>query len=238
MDNSKNLTIKGWSEEDQPREKLRAAGKKSITTAELIAILLRSGSIGKDAVSLSQEILSQSDNSLIQLSKMEVSDFMKFNGIGEAKAITIMAALELGWRMTQEQNEKKSVFIHESRDAFLCINHKIIDIDHEEFWALFLDVRNKVIGKQLISLGGLTQTIVDIRTIFRLALEQRAVSVIVAHNHPSGSLTPSKQDDALTKQIYDAGDILRIKLLDHLVVGINDDGKASYYSYRDHGIIR
>lgn len=234
----KGMTVKEWSSEDQPREKLISKGKKELSTAELIAILIGSGSVGQSSVELAKEILKSHNDDLSLLSKQGILELTKnFKGIGEAKAVTIIAALELGYRMLTEQNKKKEYYSNTSIDAFKYISPSLIDLPHEEFWAIYLNTRNKILFKKRISIGGINETAVDIRRIFSTALEWNAVSIIVAHNHPTGKVMPSNKDLMLTKQIYEAGKILKIKLKDHIIVGIDENNKPDYYSFYDNGNI-
>jgi len=226
-----------WAEEDKPREKLLNQGKKNVTDAELIAILLGSGSPGENVVELAKRMLKKADNNLNTLRNFGISDLQQFHGVGEAKAITITAALELGYRLITHQSDSKNNIVSCSKDIFEYIAPTLIDLPYEEFWVVFLNVRNKIIGKRNISSGGNTETSVDIRKIFQLALEYKAVSIAVAHNHPSGSVSPSSKDKTLTKQIFEAGKLLRIQLLEHLVVGIDDSGDTTYFSFYDNGLI-
>lgn len=234
----KKLTVKDWSSEDQPREKLISKGKKELSNAELIAILIGSGTTELSSVELAKEILKGHNDDLSLLSKQGVSELTKaYKGIGEAKAVTIIAALELGYRLLTEQNKKKIFFGNDSAEAFKYISPSLIDLPHEEFWAIYLDTRNKILFKKRISIGGLNETAVDIRRIFSTALEWNATSIIVAHNHPTGNVSPSTKDLQLTNSIAEAGKILKIKLKDHLIVGINKDNKPDYYSFFDNGRI-
>lgn len=234
MDTKKTLTVKEWADEDKPREKLITQGKKSLTTAELIAILIRSGVPGKSAVDVAKEVLQLAGNRLTDLSHLEHSKLAQVKGLGTAKAATLLAALELGWRMQGELGAEKEWIINDSQTLFNYVMPLIIDLDHEEFWCIHLSNRRKVIGRQRVSAGGITETTVDLRLLFRAAIENRAVQIAVAHNHPSGILTPSSADIRLTKQIEKAGEILGIKLLDHIIVSISSDGKPHYYSFRDN----
>lgn len=231
------LTLKEWSDEDKPREKMLAKGKKELSNAELLAILLRSGMTGKSAVDMAMEVLQQAGNSLTALSRLEYNQLSTIKGLGEAKATTLMAALELGWRMQGEINLDKELIINNSKDLFNYITPLLADLDHEEFWAVYLSNRNKVLGRQRIAIGGQTGTYVDPRVLFRGALECKAVAVMVAHNHPSGLLRPSNEDKALTQQLYEGGKIMQIRLSEHLIVGITSCGKADYFSFRDEGLI-
>lgn len=234
----KALPIPQWDKEDKPRERMVTHGKKSLTNSELIAILLRTGIQGASAIDLAQAILNRSNGSLTNLARLEVSELQKeFKGIGTAKAVTVIAALELGNRMLSEQRTAKDDYAKDSRDLFHIIAPSIVDLPHEEFWVVCLSNHNKVTWKQRISIGGLTNTSVDLRVIFAAALEHRAVAVAVAHNHPSGNLTPSREDKALTQRLAEAGKLLSIKLVDHLIVGINPDGKADYFSFSENGLL-
>lgn len=225
------LTIKSWALDDRPREKLLLKGKTILSDAELIAILIGSGSREESAVALSKRILQSVNNNLNKLSKLSVEELMKFKGIGEAKAITIITALELGKRHQFEEvvvNPK----ISSSKDAFKLMQPIIGDLEHEEFWVLYLNTSNKVIAKQQISKGGLTATLVDVRLLYKRALELTAVGLVVCHNHPSGKLQPSTADINLTKKIKQAGVTLDIKLFDHLIVT-----EKAYFSFADEGIL-
>jgi DNA repair protein RadC len=169
---------------------------------------------------------------------MEINDLQKtFKGLGLAKSVTILAALELGNRMLREESEAKENIISNSKDLFDYASESLIDLNHEEFWAIFLNQRNKVTHSQRISMGGLTQTTVDLRVIFKAALENKATALAVAHNHPSGNLKPSTPDKELTRRIAEAGNILNIKLIDHIIVGILPDGKRDYFSFSEHGLL-
>ena len=232
-----SLTLKEWADEDKPREKMLSKGKKELTNAELIAILLRSGMRGKTVVDVAKEVLTCSGNSLTTLSQMDFKHLSSIKGVGEAKATTLMAALELGWRMQSEIAKDKELIINNSKDLFNYVTHLLVDLDHEEFWAIYLSNRNKVLGRQRISMGGQTNVSVDLRIIFRGAIESKAVSLMVAHNHPSGSLRASVEDKQLTRTITEAGKLLDIKLLEHIIVGITPSGQPDYYSFHDNGLI-
>lgn len=231
-----NLPISQWAEEDRPREKMLAHGKKSLTNSELIAILLRTGVRGASAIDLAQRILDKSDNRLSHLAQLEVSD-LKLSGIGTAKAVSVIAALELGNRMLRESLENRDSVLNTSRDLFLYIAPEIVDLPHEEFWAIYLNNRNKVTWKQRIAEGGLTSTSVDLRKLFSPAIEHKATCMAVAHNHPSGNLTPSSADKQLTKHILEGGKILGIRLMDHLIVGIAPTGQQDYFSFSEKGLL-
>lgn len=235
---SKPLPITEWKEEDRPREKMLIQGKKSLTDSELIAILLRTGIKGATAIDLAKSILQQANGQLTALARQEVFDLQSnHKGLGMAKAVTVLAALELGNRMLRENCDSNDDIIHDSSDLFRHTASDIINLPHEEFWAVYITQRNKISWKQRIGAGGLTQTTVDLRIIFRAALEHNAVSIAVVHNHPSGRLQPSQPDKELTKRIAEAGRILHIKLLDHLIVGILPSGKHDYFSFADNGLL-
>ncbi|MGK0387319.1 MAG: DNA repair protein RadC [Maribacter sp.] len=224
-----HFTIKSWAEEDRPREKLLAKGKSSLSDAELVAILIGSGSRNESAVSLSQKILKSVDNNLNNLGKTSLSNLMKFKGIGEAKAITIAAALELG-RRRQLSDIKERPQIRSSKDAYHVLAPLIMDLPHEEFWILLLNRANKVIGRERVSIGGVAGTVVDAKIIFRKALEMLASGIILCHNHPSGNLSPSHADLEITKKLKRAGETLEINILDHLIIAENE-----YFSFADEG---
>jgi DNA repair protein RadC len=225
----KKLTIAHWSESDQPREKLRDKGPQALSDAELLAILIGSGTPGISAVELMQEVLSNCNNSLNTLGKMTIRQLMDHKGIGEAKAITILAACELGKRRQMETPEERP----DLGTATRIYNHMhpvMQDLDVEEFWALFLNQHYRLIKKIRISHGGITETAVDIRIIIREAILSNTTILAVCHNHPSGSLKPSRQDDELTKSIKRACELMRIHFLDHVII---TDG--NYYSYHESG---
>ena len=237
-DKKGTITLKDWALEDRPREKLIAKGKKELSNAELIAILIGSGSIGQSAVDLAKEILKSSDNDLTLLSRLGIKELTRdFKGMGEAKAVSIIAALELGYRMLSDTSKKKEYYLNNSTDLFNYICPSLVDLPIEEFWAIYLNNRRKVLFKQRISIGGLTDTNVDIRRIYATALEKNAVYVAVAHNHPTGHLNPSKEDKHLTCRILDAGKILNINLIEHIIVGIDDNNNPDYYSFHDNGLV-
>ena len=224
------LTIKAWAEEDRPREKLLTKGKHALSDAELIAILIGSGNREETAVDLSKRILKSVENNLNELGKSSVKELMKFKGIGEAKAITIVAALELG-RRRQMSDIKERPQIRSSRDAYNIIAPMLIDLAHEEFWILLLNRSNHVIGRANISIGGTAGTIVDAKIIFKKALEMQASGMILCHNHPSGSLQPSQADISVTRKLKQGGTYLDINILDHLIVS-----EKGYCSLADEGL--
>ena len=228
---SDNLSIKNWSKDDKPREKLMLKGKNILSDAELIAILIGSGSRNESAVALSKRILASVDNNLNALGKLSLTKLMEFKGVGEAKAITIAAAMELGRRRRAEDAvvlEK----ITSSKSVFEIMQPIIGELVHEEFWILFLNNSNKVIYKTQLSKGGITGTVVDLRLLFKTAFEQNATYIILTHNHPSGKLVPSEADISITKKIKTAGVQLEIPILDHIIITEN-----GYFSFADEGIL-
>lgn len=225
------LGIKHWAEADRPREKLMLHGRRQLTDAELIAILIGSGSRTESAVDLSKRILAHYDNNLDALGKASVAELSKFKGIGEAKAISVVAGLELGRRRKEADSAELSK-ITCSRDAFNILFPVFSDLNHEEFWILILNRANCVTGRQLISKGGMAGTVADPKIIFKQALEYNAAAIVMAHNHPSGNLKPSQQDINLTKKMVSAGLMLDLPVLDHLIMANN-----KYYSFGDEGLI-
>jgi DNA repair protein RadC len=224
------IGIKSWAEEDRPREKLAGQGRRALTDAELIAILIGSGSRDETAVELGKRILHHYDNDLNKLGKASINELSNFKGIGEAKAISIIAALEIG-RRRNDSETKPADFIGGSKDVYNMMRRHLMDLNHEEFWIIFTGRSQKVLGKELISKGGLSQTLIDLKIIFSAALQYKSNAIILIHNHPSGNLKPSHEDIVLTKRITDAGKILDIKVSDHLI--ITDNG---YYSFADNGL--
>lgn len=225
-----NFSIKNWAEDDKPREKLMLKGKTALSDAELVAILIGSGSRNESAVSLSKRILSSVDNNLNALGKLSLKQLTEFKGIGEAKAITIIAALELGRRRRAEEVVELQK-ITSSKAVFEIMQPIIGELPHEEFWVLYLNNSNKVIYKSQLSKGGITGTVVDVRLIFKTALEHNATSVILSHNHPSGKLQASDADKEITKKLKLAGEQLDVKVLDHIIITEN-----GYLSFQDEGI--
>lgn len=223
------ITIKAWAEEDRPREKLLSLGRRSLTDAELIAILIGSGSTTESAVDLSKRILHTHQNNLAVLAKLSVQDLCKFKGIGEAKAISIIAALELG-RRRKESEIIITDKINCSKDGFLLLAPYFSDLLHEEFWVIMLARNNKVTAKVLISKGGMSGTIADPKVIFKAALEHNAANIVLAHNHPSGNLKPSQEDLNLTKKLKSGGQLLDIGVMDHLIFA-----GEGYFSFADEG---
>jgi DNA repair protein RadC len=231
MNYSKNISIKDWADDDRPREKLLIKGKGALSDAELVAILIASGNRHESAVELSKRILQSLGNNLNRLAKLSAHDLIKFKGIGEAKAISIIASLELGRRRRSADVLEKDK-IGGSKDAFQILQLKLEDIPHEEFWIVLLNRANKVIDTKLVGRGGVSSTVVDSKVIFSFALESLASGIILGHNHPSGNLKPSNSDLRLTKKIVDAGKIMEVPVLDHIIVGDND-----YFSFADEGLI-
>lgn len=224
-------SIKNWSKDERPREKLANYGARYLSNSELVAILIGSGTPNKSAVEVARELLAKWDNDLDKLGKADVHQLTRIKGIGPAKAITIAAAMELGRRRSSIASEDSPV-ISSSQDVYQILGPLLSDLKHEEFWVLYLNRSNKVIHKEQLSSGGLTATVVDQRMIFRTALSHLATSIILLHNHPSGSLKPSEQDRQITSKIAEGGKSLDITLLDHIIVG---DGK--YFSFADDGLM-
>lgn len=237
MDEKKSLTLKDLPDEDKPREKMMTLGKKQLSNAELVAILLRTGVPGKSAVAMAQEVLASAGNSLTALSQADAKHFRSIHGMALAKTATLMAALELGWRMQGEIAAERKLVMDNSTDLFNYLLPVLVDLDHEEFWAVYMNNTFKVLGRQRISMGGQSDTNVDLRILFRGAIEHKATLIAVAHNHPSGSLRPSSADKTLTRRISEAGNILGIKLTEHLIIALGLNGKADYYSFHDNGQI-
>lgn len=221
--------ITSWAEDDRPREKLLLKGRSALSDAELIAILIGSGNRELSAVELSKQILAKEGNSLHGLAQLNVEELTRHKGIGEAKAISIIAALELGRRRKKEVGQDK-VKITSSKDAFHLLQPSLGDLHHEVFMLLILNRNNEVTSEEQISAGGVTGTVVDPKLIFKTALDKRAVGLIVAHNHPSGNLKPSKADLAITRQLQDGAKLLDIALLDHLIITSN-----GFFSFADEG---
>jgi len=231
MNYQKNtLTIKSWAEEDRPREKMLKRGKQNLSDVELLAIMIGSGSRKETAVGLSQRILKSVENNLNELGKASLAELMQFKGVGKAKAITIAAALELGRRRQLSEFIDRPQILS-SKDGYQCIAPILMDLNHEEFWIILLNRANKVIGKEQISAGGVSGTVVDAKIVFRKALEAGpASSIILCHNHPSGNTQPSQADIDLTKKLKEAGATLDILVLDHLIIA-----EKGYFSFADEG---
>jgi DNA repair protein RadC len=227
----KSFSIKNWSQDDQPREKLRDKGPRALSNAELIAILIGSGTVQETAVDLSKRILASVHHDLQSLGKLSLTQLMSFKGIGEAKAIKIAAAMELSFRRS-ETRQKKLDKIHSSKSVFEMMSPLLGHLPHEEFWVLFLNNSNKILAKTQLSKGGMTSTIVDVRIVMKQALEHSATAIVLVHNHPSGALTPSKSDNRLTEKFKFAAESLDIKVLDHIIVT-----EKAYFSFADERLI-
>ena len=228
---SNGLNILSWAEEDRPREKLILKGKAALSDAELIGILIGSGTRSLSAVDLSKLILNKVSNNLNELAKLSIKDLQQFKGIGEAKAIAIVSALELGRRRKESQFIQKPK-ITCSKDAYEIIKPELMDLSYEVFWILLLNRANQVIKKCQISTGGISGTVADPKIIFKTALENLCSAIILVHNHPSGNLKPSSADISLTKKMKESGNLLEIPVLDHII--FSDNG---YYSFADEGIL-
>jgi len=228
---SEFTSIKNLAKDDRPREKLLEKGCAALSDAEIIAILIGSGTREKSAVELCREILKTVDNDLNKLARLTIHDLMKFKGIGEAKAITIAAALELSRRKKLDV-ETNSNFVRTSKDAYNAVRHLYEDLNHEEFHVIILSRSNKILGVELISKGGLNATVADGKVIFKKALEKGASSIILCHNHPSGNLKPSDTDIDLTKKMKAFGAYIDLPVLDHIIVA-----EQNFYSFVDNGLI-
>lgn len=226
-----SFSIKNWSQDDQPREKLLYKGKAALSDAELLAILISSGNRDESAVALCKRIFASVNNNLSELGRLSISQLMEFKGIGEAKAITIVAALELGRRRRSEEAVEKKK-ITSSKSVFELMQPLIGELEHEEFWIIFLNNSNKIIDKKQLSKGGITGTLVDVRLVLKNALELGATGLILAHNHPSGTLKPSEADKHLTNKLKMASESLDIKVLDHLIIT-----EKAYLSFADENLI-
>ena len=231
MKPNSNHTIKNWATDDRPREKMLEKGREALSDAELIAILIGSGNSNESAVDLSRRILKDVDDNLINLSQLSISELTDYKGIGEAKAVSIAAALELGRRRRFAETAQQPM-IRNSKDAFEFFYMRIADIMHEQFWILLLNPANKVIKMVKVSDGGINGTSADPKRIFKIALENNATAVTLCHNHPSGNVLPSNSDKALTRNLVNGGKLLEIKILDHIIVGID-----KYFSFADSGLL-
>lgn len=231
MNDYKKLNIKEWAVEDRPREKMLTRGARSLTDAELIAILIGSGNLEETAVELSRRILKSVENNLNDLNRRGIDHLKTFNGIGEAKAVTIAAALELGNR-----RKNASVFdknkITGSKDAAEYFKPILEDLNHEEFWILMLDRGNKIIDAFMVSQGGVSGTVIDVRIIMKTVIERLASGIILCHNHPSGTMQASDADLKITRKIKDAAELMDVSLLDHIIIG-----QKSYLSFADEGLL-
>lgn len=225
------MNIKSLAEEERPREKLLLRGKQSLTDAELLAIILGSGSKSESSITLAQRILSSVNHNWNELAKLTIRDLCKFNGVGKVKAIEIITSLEIGRRKSLQQALKKEK-ISSSKDAYNILQPIIGDLMIEEFWVIYLSRSNKILSKEKISQGGITGTMVDNRLIFKHAIELNAVSLIISHNHPSGNIQPSNSDIQITHEIKKAGNLLNITLMDHLIVT-----QTSFFSFADENLL-
>ncbi len=226
-----SLSIKNWSDDDKPREKLVQKGKAVLSDAELIAILIGSGSRNESAVELSKRILASVNNNLNELGRLSIKQLMEFKGIGEAKAVTIAAALEMGRRRRGEEAQKITK-IQSSKNVFELLQPILGELEHEEFWIVYLNNSNKVLHRAQLSKGGITGTLVDVRLVMKQALELGAVALILAHNHPSGTLKPSSADKQITQKLKIAAEALDLKVLDHLIIT-----QKEYFSFADEGVL-
>lgn len=230
MSNEKR-TIKDWAEDDKPREKMINKGKAAMSDAELLAILIRTGREGVTAVDVAQNLLAKANNSLVDLSNLTLPELLSVNGIGEAKAITIMAALELGKRRRGAEASKKDI-LSNSRNCYEILQQYVEDMRQEHFIVMYLNQKQAVLKTECVSRGGITNAIADPKVIFRNAVSIGATAIIIAHNHPSGYPNPSQEDITLTKKFIAAGKLLDIKIVDHIIIG-----EGRYYSFLDHGQI-
>lgn len=224
-------SIKTWAKDDRPREKLRSKGPQYLSDSELLAILIRNGVPGRSAVDLAKDVLSLGGNDLSALGRLGIKDFMRVRGMGEAKAITIAAALELGRRRQSAAIPDKLV-VRNSREVAVYIQSQLRDLQHEVFGVMLLNRANRIKRYEVISTGGITGTVADPRVIFRKALSEEAVSLILFHNHPSGSLKPSRADEELTAKIVEGARLLDLRILDHIIVS-----EEGYFSFADEGMI-
>ena len=228
---NERLTINQWAEEDRPREKMMLHGVSALSNAELLAILIGSGNTEDSAVELMRKVLAEYHNNLNELGKASIEELCRFKGIGPAKAITILAASELGKRRKEESPEERKVIIS-SKDVYECFYPLMCDLPTEECWVLLLNQASKIIDKVKIGSGGISATAVDVRCVLREALMKRASAIVLCHNHPSGNIRPSREDDLLTKQVGRASECMDIRLVDHIIL---TDG--AFYSYADEGRI-
>lgn len=226
-----SFSIKQWAEDDRPREKFMQKGRHSLSDAELLAILIATGTRDESAVDLAKTILSLTQNNLNDLGRLSVKDLTKIKGIGEAKAVTISAALELG-RRRKEETKKERLALLNSRDCYHYLEPFLTDLPHEQFWVVLLDRGNKILTHKRISEGGVSGTIVDFKIILKFALENLATSIILAHNHPSGNTSPSHADKTLTQKLKEACQLVDMQITDHIIVG-----DRAYYSFADEGIL-
>tara|TARA_B110000305_G_scaffold234983_1_gene293894 strand:+ start:2085 stop:2780 length:696 start_codon:yes stop_codon:yes gene_type:complete len=231
MDYSKNVSMKAWSVEDQPREKYLRLGGQKLTDAELLAIVIGNGSVGQSALSLAKRLLIRSGNDLQKLFELSIENLTDFKGVGKVKAIKIKASLDLGYRLL-DLTPAKPLSLSSSAAAFSILKPVLIGLTYEEFWVLYLDNAHVLLERSLLGKGGFTATVVDVRLVLQQAIKWGATAMIVAHNHPTGNLTPSAADKALTHKLKDAAKVLDIVLLDHIIVGKNE-----YFSFADQHLL-
>jgi len=225
------MSIKSLAEDDRPREKFLLKGKASVSDSELLAIIMGIGNREESAVELARRILNSVENNWHRLSQLSIKDLMKFKGVGEAKAISIATALEIGNRKSQQEVLERQQ-ISSSKDVFEVLQPHLSDLSTEEFWAIFLNHQNKILYKTCLFRGGIANSVADVRVIFKTALEHFSTRIIVAHNHPAGSLKPSQEDISITNKINEAGNLLDIELLDHIIIAQN-----KFYSFKEEGIL-
>lgn len=228
---TKKTPIKFWAEQDRPREKMLTKGKNALTDTELLAILISSGTKSKSAIELARDILEKCNNNLNELARLNIKDLIRFEGIGQAKAIGISAAIELGGRR-QSAGIRQKKKIGSSKDVFKLMRPRLGDLHHEEFWVLFMNRAQLIICERMISEGGVAGTVADPKKIFKMALDEKASSIIACHNHPSGNLIPSQADVELTRKLGQGGNFLEIPLLDHLIIT-----NTGFYSFADKGVL-
>jgi DNA repair protein RadC len=226
-----SFSIKNWSDDDKPREKLIQKGRSVLSDAELLAILIGSGNRDESAVALSKRILASTNNNLNELGKLTIKQLMRFKGIGQAKAVTIAAALEIG-RRRRDGTTQKIAKINSSKDVFEILQPILGELPHEEFWIIYLNNSNKILHKEQLSKGGITGTLVDVRLVLKQALEFGAVGLVLAHNHPSSTLKPSNADKQITAKLKTAAEALDIKVLDHLIIT-----EKAYFSFADQQLL-
>jgi len=225
------LSIKSLAEDDRPREKFLLKGKAAVSDSELLAIIMGSGNRDESAVELARRILNSVENNWHRLSQLNIKDLMKFKGVGEAKAISIATALEIGNRRSQQEVLERQK-IGSSKEAFEILQPHLSELQTEEFWVIFLNNQNKILYKNCLFRGGIGSSVADVRIIFKTAIEHFSTGIIVAHNHPAGSMKPSQQDINITNKIKEAGKLLDIELLDHLIIAQNQ-----FYSFKEEGIL-
>lgn len=226
-----SLSIKNWADDDKPREKLIQKGRLVLSDAELLAILIGSGNKEESALALSKRILASTDNNLGELGKLDIKQLMQFKGIGEAKAVTVAAALEIG-RRRRGEDVKKVLKINSSKDVFELLQPIVGELQHEEFWIVYVNNSNTILHKEQLSKGGITSTLVDVRLVLKQALGYGAVGLILAHNHPSNTLKPSTADKHITTKLKTAAEALDIKVLDHLIIT-----EKAYFSFADEHLL-